>query len=70
MTYYIFFFKHIREMKGESPSNLAVMKDAVYKRIIDVDYRNKSSADTLLLVACECLLPNNKHSSNSPVSRS
>ena len=52
------FFKHFREMKGESPSNLAVMKDAVYKRIIDVDYRNKSSADTLLLVACECLLPN------------
>ena len=52
------FFKHIREMKGESPSNLAVMKDAVYQRIIDVDYRNESSADTLLLVACECLLPN------------
>ena len=52
------FFKHFREMKGESPSTLAVMKDAVYQRIIDVDYRNKSSADTLLLVACECLLPN------------
>ena len=52
------FFKHFREMKGESLSTLAVMKDAVYQRIIDVDYRNKSSADTLLLVACECLLPN------------
>ena len=51
------FFKHIHGMKGESPSNLAVMKDVVFQRIIDINARDKTNADTLLMVACDCMLP-------------
>ena len=50
-------FKHIATLKDESQESLRKMKDIIKKRTVDVNMVHCTDACTMIMVACENLLP-------------
>ena len=50
-------FRHFRYVLDESSACLQIIKDLIIQREIDVNSRNETDANTMLMVASECVLP-------------